>query len=241
MALSAATVHCWRWSGPGTVRPRILLTGLGGVGKTTLARGFLEWLATTNGLGEGCLWFKFNEIRSAEYVLDEMGEKMLNDSQFRTKGLDSKLEDLAARLKEHRHVIVWDNFESARGIPGTAVTANLSEEDCGLVARFLSKLRGGASKVLLTSRSEEDWLGSKRRYRLEIGGLDGEERWEYCEVLLRDLGLRVNRGDKDLAELMRALKGHPRRSWPVLPEAPCASPFIELSWWGPPDASFPGQ
>lgn len=34
----------------------ILVHGLGGVGKTTLARGFLRWLADTEGIGLGCLW-----------------------------------------------------------------------------------------------------------------------------------------------------------------------------------------
>ena len=42
----------------------ILIQGLGGVGKTTLARGFVQWLHATDGLGEGCFWFSFQEIRS---------------------------------------------------------------------------------------------------------------------------------------------------------------------------------
>ena len=33
----------------------VLVSGLGGVGKTTLVRGFLHWLEQTGGLGEGVL------------------------------------------------------------------------------------------------------------------------------------------------------------------------------------------
>jgi hypothetical protein len=51
----------------------ILIQGLGGIGKTTLARGFGRWLEDTNGLGEGAFWLDFREIRSAEFVLSSLG------------------------------------------------------------------------------------------------------------------------------------------------------------------------
>jgi len=115
-------------------------------------------------------------------------------------------------------VIVWDNFESASGIAGTAVTGTLVEQDRAVLAGLLKSLRGGATKVLITSRSEEDWLGSERRWKLPLAGLDGEERWEYCEAIVRDLGLTVNRGDKDFAALMKQLGGHPLAMRVMLPQ-----------------------
>jgi hypothetical protein len=39
----------------------ILIWGLGSVGKTTLARGFLKWLHDTDGLGRGGLWIDFRD------------------------------------------------------------------------------------------------------------------------------------------------------------------------------------
>src|ERR1035441_8854973 len=51
----------------------ILIQGLGGIGKTTLARGFVSWLEDTNGLGGGDFWLDFRGIRSAEYVLNTIG------------------------------------------------------------------------------------------------------------------------------------------------------------------------
>jgi len=194
----------------------ILIQGLGGVGKTTLARGFLQWLDATAGLSERCFWFGFQEIRSAEYIFNRLGEVLIRP-EFATARTEDKLDALAQVLRELRFVIVWDNFESAAGIVGSAVAANLSEDDRRLLALFLDKLRGGASKVLITSRSPEDWLGSQRRFPLPLGGLAGEERWEYCEVILKDLGLRINRDDENLVELMKLLGGHPLAMRAILP------------------------
>ena len=177
----------------------ILIQGLGGVGKTTLARGFLQWLDKTGGLGEGCFWLSFQEIRTAEYVFNRLGEALLGGN-FTTLAMEKKVEALASVFHEHRYLIVWDNFESAAGIAGTSVSANLPDSDRGLLGQFLDELRGGASKVIITSRSPEDWLGSQRRFLLPLGGLDQEERWEYCNAILRDLGKSVNRDDRTLSD-----------------------------------------
>lgn len=194
----------------------ILIQGLGGVGKTTLARGFLQWVDQTGGLEYPPFWFSFQEIRSAEYVLNRMGEAVFGNN-FSTLAMDKKIEALAGALHEHPFLIVWDNFESAAGIPGTAITANLPESDRLLLVRFLDELRGGKTKIIITSRSAEDWLGPQRRYLLPLGGLDGEERWEYCNAILHDFGKPINQNDKDLVELMNLLGGHPLAMRAILP------------------------
>ncbi|MHB9107040.1 MAG: tetratricopeptide repeat protein [Armatimonadota bacterium] len=186
----------------------VLIQGLGGVGKTTLARGLCAWLAQTGGLGEGCLWLSFQEIRSAEYVINRLGEPFFG-LEFGVATLEERFSKLVAALRERRVIIVWDNFESARGIGGTEVAPNLPPEDQELLARLLAELRGGASKVLITSRSPEDWLGPQRRFLVPLGGLDGEERWEYCAAILRDLGQQARQDDPDLVELVNQLHGHP--------------------------------
>jgi len=194
----------------------LLIQGLGGVGKTTLARGFLQWLQATDGLGKGGFWFTFQDIRSAEFVFNRMGEALFGP-QFITTEMGPKLDTLAEVFRENRFLIVWDNFEVVRGIPGTAVAAMLSDEDQALLKTFLARLRGGQTKVIITSRSDEEWLETTNRYEIPLGGLQGEERWDYCEVILRDLGLTIDRKDADLVTLMDLLGGHPLAMRVILP------------------------
>jgi tetratricopeptide (TPR) repeat protein len=186
----------------------LLITGLGGVGKTTLAFGFLQWLDATNGLDRPPFWFDMREIRSAAYIFDRIGEQIFGP-QFLNAPRENKLERLLSTLRERRAIIVWDNFESVSGIPGTRIAANLTDADRALLADFLHSLVGTPTKVIITSRSEEVWLDSKSRWRLPLPGLDGEERWEYCEFLLNERGLKVDRSNPELLRLMNLLGGHP--------------------------------
>ena len=87
--------------------PCILVQGLGGVGKTTLARGFLRWLDDTGGLDDA-LWFDFRKIRSAEYAIDQTGGAFYGETFRLEKG---KMELLADALRGTRVVMVWDNFD----------------------------------------------------------------------------------------------------------------------------------
>lgn len=186
----------------------ILIQGLGGVGKTSLTYAFAKWLNSTEGAPSKWFWFSFREIRSAKYMLNQLGEGILGPAFARLPPEDA-IEDLTATLRNGRYIIVWDNFESVAGIPEASIVPRLSEADRDSLARFLERLWGGATKVLITSRSPEDWLGAKRRFLLRLTGLNAQERWDFCELLVRDLGLKIDRDDPALIGLINQLHGHP--------------------------------
>jgi tetratricopeptide (TPR) repeat protein len=194
----------------------ILIQGLGGVGKTTLARGFVRWLAATDGLANGCFWFRFGDIRSAEFVFNRLGEALFG-VQFSAAAPARRTEALIKIFREQQFLMVWDNFEVVQGIPGTPVEPTMPEPDRHLLLGFLQKLSGGRSKVLITSRSKEDWLGVES-LRISLGGLQGDERWEYCERILSDLGISIDREDENLVKVMDLLGGHPLAMRVILPK-----------------------
>ncbi|MDB6175039.1 MAG: hypothetical protein JWL59_4350 [Chthoniobacteraceae bacterium] len=186
----------------------ILVHGLGGIGKTTLARQFLQWLRDTGGLEREPLWFSFDDIRSASFVFNEIGHSLFGP-QFDGDDQATHFTALIEALREQPLLLVWDNFESARGFEPDHVSGCLSAADAQRLGDFLRALRGGKTRVLITSRSDEPWLPPEDCRRVALAGLQGEELWEYAAQVLEILDLPADREDTELRKLLSDLGGHP--------------------------------
>ena len=208
----------------------ILIHGIGGVGKTTLAKGFVRWLALTGGL-DGALWFRFDESRrTAESVINEIGMTFFGMA-FGALDTEAKFTHLA-KLKAHRLVMVWDNFEVVAGINASGQSPTIPD-DANLLRRLLQTLRGGNTKVVITSRSDEDWLGANDRRKLPLGGLKGEERWALCRAIAEDQGLDIHADRDVLGNLLDAIDGHPLIMRVLLPLLETYSPDeLKARWRG---------
>ena len=187
----------------------ILVNGMAGIGKTTLAKGFLRWMADTNGLENVPFWFEFDDIHSAEYVVNRLVESLFGLDHCR-HDMPTKLDALAREFKNKPYILVWDNFEFASGIENTEVHGLLNEEDRLILKRLIQKLRNGKTKILITSRSPEHWLEEKHCYRLPLSGLKGEELWQYCNAVVQEFDLKLDRKNPDFRDLMERLDGHPQ-------------------------------
>jgi len=194
----------------------LLVHGLGGMGKTTLMRGFIEWLSETGGVQGGVVWLSFTNIRTSDYVINRLVEATFG-AEAMAATYDEKLATLVRTLRDKPRLIVWDNFESISGAAEGHADSPMEPRDRERLRELLEQLRGGQTKVLITSRGDESWLGPTACGRMALTGLRGEESWALAEAVLADLGIKIDRNDEATVKLLRTLEGHPLMMRAVLP------------------------
>ncbi len=127
--------------------------------------------------------------------------------------------------RENPCLLIWDNFEPLAGYPEGSVPPATDEERARL-SHFLKALKGGKSRVLITTRKpDENWLGLA--YSLvEISGLTIRDAAQLAKAILKTVGRQPDdfRGDPAYARLLRLLRGHPRSLEVVLPQLRTRTP-----------------
>ncbi|NET33075.1 MAG: tetratricopeptide repeat protein [Cyanothece sp. SIO1E1] len=200
----------------------LLLRGMGGTGKTTLLSYLREWWQTTHFVND-VFYFGYDETaHTLQQILRVMGKGLYPDTYefavFEAMPIEAQMEDLADKLRARPYALMLDNLESVTG-QALAIQNTLPAAERGAIREFLKLLRGGKTKVVLGSRSGEDWLadtftvdGKANRYQL--GGLDPESRTVLAEKILdaqvkdpqRIAALRT---DDCFKRLMKLLAGYP--------------------------------
>jgi tetratricopeptide (TPR) repeat protein len=202
--------------------PWVLISGMGGIGKTELAFGFARWYAETGGCPGGVFAISFKEKADFGQVI---GSIVGYGTDFSRLSDEDQWQYLVGYLREKPCLLVWDNFETVAGYPAGAEPL-ATEEERETLSKFVKALRGGKSRILITTRKQaEDWLGIAPEL-IELGGLTQRDAGLLAREILKTVGRKPEefRQDPQYSELIKLLRGHPRSLEVVLPHLRSRSP-----------------
>lgn len=200
----------------------VLLSGVGGVGKTELACGFARWLVQTQGRDpHGIFFFSFEHGVGLSQVIGGIGRRIGGD-QFDQLLLGQQRQAVIQFLREHQCLLIWDNFEPVNGFP-TGNEPLLPDSEREDLKQFLQDLSEGQSWVLITSRRREDWLECSYQ-PLELRGLTQQDGQALARKILEQSGVEVSQLSSGYVGLLKYLGGHPLCLRVVLPHLKEESP-----------------
>jgi tetratricopeptide (TPR) repeat protein len=214
----------------------LLVKGMAGAGKSTLLRHLAWWWQLT-GLVEAVFAYSYEDRAwTLGQILASIAAKLLDPesrARLETQAEEAQVERIVSLLRAHRHLLVLDNAESITATPA-AIPHSLPDQEQARLRRFLARLKGGKTLVLIGSRSPEAWLapGTFGPNVCELGGLDPQAASELVErILVRHGAVRPEAPTEReaLTELVDLLGGFPLPLEVVLPALATSRPTQVLS------------
>jgi tetratricopeptide (TPR) repeat protein len=209
----------------------LLLQGMGGTGKTTLLRYLREWWQKTH-FAEQIFYFGYDaKAWTLAQIMFALGQGIYDkyeQAKFQAYNQGAQMAKLVTTLRSSSHILILDNLESVTG-QTLAIQNTLPAAEQEQVRDFLGRLVGGKTRVVLGSRSGEDWLQPTtfQTNIYQLRGLDPEARSLLAKrILERHAKARVERllPDPDLTRLMKLLAGYPLAMEVILPNLKHQSP-----------------
>lgn len=215
-----------------------ILHGIGGTGKTELAKAFARWMRCSGGLDRSdyVLFHSFEPglpSFNLNGVLTSIGLKLFGADFIKDSGNEKQRRlEILEILRRHRLLLIWDNFETVHSMAmSNKLTPTSDESESTKIKDFLDQVcQESMSYILITSRSDESWL-STQVYRLKVSGLSSGDAAQYADYLLAHTSAKVQqrREKKSYGELIQFIGGHPLSMRIILPLLEESEPDFILS------------
>ncbi|MFP6639179.1 MAG: tetratricopeptide repeat protein, partial [Myxococcota bacterium] len=182
---------------------------------------FARWYSETGGCPGGVFRAEFDDGTDFARVMASVFGCGTDHSRL---GDEKQWAQLVGYLRSTPCLLVWDNFETVAGY-STNAEADAQQvqpatpDEQAQFKRLVKDLRGGPTRVLITTRkSDELWLGV-RAQKVEIEGLVQRDRIAMASSILDAVEKTVDgfADDQGFATLLDMLDGHPRSMEVVLP------------------------
>ena len=196
----------------------VLISGFGGVGKTSLAREAADWFTRTKMYDVAC-FVSFEYGGDAAMLLSVLGHFLgIYDGYYNPAEMKIALARVKAAFRKKRTLIIADNLESV--LPEGE--APLPPEIRSQLWSVLLELTEMGAGVLLTSRdaalSEEKLRPGSQVAHLSLQGLRPNDAYALASHLLDTLGIDPLRAPyTELRDLLSQLDYHPLAIQLVLP------------------------
>ena len=200
-----------------TKRNLLLVRGMGGAGKTTLLRHLGGWWHTT-GFVQRVFYFGYDtRAWTLQQIMTEIAQQLYGPkyyTDFQPLSLKAQQSMLANDLRAAPHLLILDNLESITGAH-LAIQHTLPKEEQAALHSFLVDLAKGKTRVLLGSRSGEDWLAKSTfdDNLYDLPGLDAEAASLLADRILEKCNATRYRSDEqeheNLRRLIKLLDGFP--------------------------------
>jgi tetratricopeptide (TPR) repeat protein len=217
---------------------RVLLLGVGGQGKTTLAGECARWLVRTGRFSGGVAFASVEGLVSLAALVEELGKGLMGPD-FRVVGaagegeagrlaeadLEAAVRRLVARVRREPSLVVIDNLESLLPPPEDAPAAEHAVFDGELLQGVLDLAvalsEAGESRVLLTCREavgDARFAEGPETRVVKVGGLSTREGVALVGEVCRlegvlpegELSAKDTKTLEPLTELVEAVQGHAR-------------------------------
>jgi len=190
----------------------VLLYGNAGAGKTSAAKEFANWYATTLGISGPVLFTSFDGYITAERLLDQTEQAFAGDLAKKKKSwlalTDHQRRTLMLELMNQTSCLwIWDGVETIKGFPTAAHSSWTAKEQEALL-ELLNDIRKTKARILLTSRREEEQLLGSTATVIHIRPMAMDDCLEFAKEIAAKFGRQLT-DLEDWRPLLKYAQGNP--------------------------------